>query len=71
VENESLVLDLLEWIATTPRSYTDTMIAWRTSCPRLTVWEDAMDSGFLTVRDRGVRITAEGLDFLRARRATE
>jgi hypothetical protein len=70
MEHESLVLDLLEWIAKVPRSYADTMSAWRTSCPRLTVWEDAMDSGFLAVRDRMVRVTAEGLEFLRARRTT-
>jgi hypothetical protein len=29
-----------------PRSYADVMEAWRTSCPRLTVWEDAVDRGF-------------------------
>jgi hypothetical protein len=47
-----LILDLLEWIATGPRSYSEVMDAWRTSCPRLTVWEDANDRGFLEERQQ-------------------
>lgn len=68
MENESLILDLLEWVASTPKSYEDVMNAWRTSCPRLTIWEDALDAKYLKVRDQEVRITAGGLEFLRARR---
>ncbi len=45
---DSLVFDLLEWIAREPRTYADVMDAWRTSCPRLTVWEDAVDRGYVT-----------------------
>jgi len=44
---EPLVLDLVEWIAKEPRAYADVMDAWRTSCPRLTVWEDAVDRGLV------------------------
>ena len=44
---EPLVLDLVEWVAKQPRAYADVMDAWRTSCPRLTVWEDAVDRGLL------------------------
>ena len=43
----SLVLDLVEWVAARPRTYAEVMEAWRTSCPRLTVWEDALDGGLL------------------------
>ncbi len=68
MENESLILDLLEWVASTPKSYEDVMNAWRTSCPRLTIWEDALDAKYLKVHDQEVRITAGGLEFLRARR---
>ena len=50
LENRSLVFDLVEWVAKAPRPYTDVMEAWRTSCPRLTVWEDAVDRG-LVVRE--------------------
>jgi D-3-phosphoglycerate dehydrogenase len=38
---ESLILDLLEWVANGERNYDEVMDAWRTSCPRFPVWEDA------------------------------
>jgi len=44
------------------------MNTWRTSCPKLTIWEDALDAGYLKVRKQEVRITAVGFEFLRARR---
>jgi hypothetical protein len=55
-----LTLDFLAWLAAEPRDYTDVMDAWRTSCPRLTVWEDAIDANLITrtqVRGQPVRIT--------------
>ena len=45
---ESLVLDLLEWVGPGPRPYAEVMEAWRTSCPRLLVWEEADRRGFVT-----------------------
>ena len=48
---DPLILDIIEWIAREPRTYVDLIDAWRTSCPRLTVWEDAVDRG-LVVRAR-------------------
>jgi hypothetical protein len=45
---DALILDLLEWLATRERSYEDVMEAWRTSCPKLPVWEDANDRGLVT-----------------------
>jgi hypothetical protein len=44
---EPLVLDFVEWIARRPRSYTEAMEAWRTSCPRLMVWEEAASRGLV------------------------
>ena len=44
---DALVLDLVEWVAAKPRPYADVMDAWRTSCPRLTVWEDAEEQGLV------------------------
>ena len=65
---ESLVLDLLEWVAKEPRTYRQTMDAWRTSCPRLAVWEEAVDRGFVMREPSadGVRVktTAKGFVFL-------
>jgi DNA-binding PadR family transcriptional regulator len=69
---EALILDLLEWVAKGERSYEEVMDAWRTSCPRLPVWEDANDRGLVTreqVKGRNiVRITPSGLGFLEQRR---
>jgi len=48
---DPLICDFLAWIATEPKPYSEVMAAWRTSCPRLTVWEDAVDRGFV-VRQR-------------------
>ena len=42
-----LILDFLEWIAAGPRPYSEVMDVWRTSCPRLTVWEDVIERGFI------------------------
>ena len=49
-ENTSLVLDLVEWVAGAPRPYSDVMDAWRTSCPRLTIWEDAQAQGLVQIK---------------------
>lgn len=38
---DALVLDLLAWIGADGRPYAEAMEAWRTSCPRLPVWEEA------------------------------
>lgn len=44
---ETLILDLLEWIGPSPRRYVEVLGAWRTSCPRLPIWEEATDRGFI------------------------
>ena len=46
---ENLTLEFLDWVARRPRTYADAMEAWRTSCPRLTVWEDALVAGLIRV----------------------
>ena len=45
--HEPLILDLVAWVAERPRPYAEVMDAWRTSCPRLPVWEDAVDRGLV------------------------
>lgn len=44
-----LLLQFLAWVAARPRTYTETMAAWRTSCPRLAIWEDATADGLVEV----------------------
>jgi hypothetical protein len=69
---ENLILDLLDWVASQERAYEDVMDAWRTSCPRLPVWEDANDRGLIeTVSVNGrsiVRVTPTGISMLAQRR---
>lgn len=66
---ESLILDLLEWVGRKERTYQETMDAWRTSCPRLTVWEDANDRGLLEAHTNSlVRLTPAGVALLQEQR---
>jgi hypothetical protein len=69
---DSLILDLLEWIGPEPRPYGEALEAWRTSCPRLPVWEDATDRGFVSrQRTPGgplVSVTPAGARHLREHR---
>ncbi len=73
MENVSLVADLVSWIAREPKPYRDVMDAWKTSCPRLSIWEDAVDCGFLereldTDQVPMVRVTEKGLEFLKTQK---
>ena len=65
---EALILDLLEWLANGERTYEEVMDAWRTSCPRLTVWEDANDRGLIASEQvngrRLIRPSSSGLALL-------
>ena len=53
-------VELLSWIAERPRTYTETMEAWHSHCPRLLVWEDALADGLVAVAHRQVELTAAG-----------
>jgi hypothetical protein len=65
---EPLILDLLEWLARGERTYEEVMDAWRTSCPRLTVWEDANDRGLVAAEQvngrKLIRPSPSGLELL-------
>jgi len=72
---ESLVLDLLEWIGQAPRPYGEVLEAWRTSCPRLPVWEEANDRGFVVTHHeaghgRLVSVSPAGQEHLRRQRVS-
>ena len=51
---DPLTLQLLEWISSRSRSYGQAMEAWRSTCPRHSVWEDALIAGFIQVLDDGL-----------------
>ena len=69
---EPLILDLLEWLASGDRSYEEVMAVWRTSCPRLPVWEDANGRGLVISEQpngrRLIKPSALGLALLDERR---
>jgi D-3-phosphoglycerate dehydrogenase len=70
---DALIVQLLEWISDRPRSYADVLDAWRTSCPRLTILEDASIGGLIdceTANGRAVSLTPKGKALLAAHRAT-
>jgi hypothetical protein len=62
----ALTLQLLGWIASKPRNYSETMEAWHSTCPRMTIWEDAVSEGLVALegraamRDRMVVLTTRG-----------
>ena len=69
-----LTIDFLAWLARAPRTYADVMDAWRTSCPRLTIWEDAIDDGLIAHKHTSgqpalIVLTARGEALLATRRA--
>lgn len=72
-----LTAQLLQWIALRPRCYGDVMEAWRTSCPRLPVWELAVEQGLVQIdrpprtamADCPVILTPAGSAMLRRGRA--
>lgn len=57
---DPLVLDFVEWIAREPRAYAEVIATWKTSCPRLTIWEDAVAAGLVRVEHRSVLLTSDG-----------
>ena len=71
------VLQFLEWIAACPRPYAEAMAAWRTTCPRLSAWEDATGDGLVRVEaanaaaygQAAVLLTARGVAVLAAAQA--
>ncbi|HRK22516.1 MAG TPA: hypothetical protein PLX06_11935 [Fimbriimonadaceae bacterium] len=69
--NEALTQQMLEWLERSPRSYDEVMDAWRTSCPRLSIWEDALAGGLLEIvrsnEGSAVRLTERGRSWLAER----
>ena len=72
---DALIFDLLEWLADGERTYQEVIDIWRTSCPRLPVWEDAKDRGFVAQEIFNgreiVRISPAGRVFLRQRKTPQ
>jgi hypothetical protein len=63
-----LICDLLEWLERAPRTHAEVIDGWRTSCPRLPVWEEATDRSYVARRGRFVEVTGGGRCFLAQQR---
>ena len=62
-----LMIQFLAWLTERPRTYGEVMESWRSSCPRLSVWEDALAAGLIAIetgRDKPVVVTAQGMMLL-------
>ena len=60
----ALTTPMLEWLETEPRSYAETIDAWKTSCPRLSIWEDAIADRLVRIEAGRVRVTPAGRELL-------
>ena len=55
-----LLRELLVWVGDRPRSYDDTIEAWRSNCPRHPVLDDAFTDGLVRVDSGAVFLTDRG-----------
>jgi hypothetical protein len=55
-QTRALTLQLLEWISSRPRTYAEVLDAWRTTCPQLSIWEDACIDGLIDCDEKAGRI---------------
>src|SRR5215475_7310426 len=64
-----IMIQFLAWVADRPRTYADAMDAWRTSCPRLSVWEDAIIEDLVRIEGNGASRGASAVTLTRRGRA--
>jgi hypothetical protein len=58
-----LMGQFLDWVASGRRTHADVMDAWQSSCPRLSIWEDALIDGYVRFAgdaERSVVLTPRG-----------
>ncbi len=71
---DALIVNLLAWLAERDRTYEEVLDIWRTSCPKLPIWEDAKDRGFVAQEmfdgREIIKPTPAGLDFLQQRKTS-
>jgi hypothetical protein len=60
MEASAPTLELLTWVESRPRTYADVVEAWKSNCPRLAVWDDAVTAGLVVARRDGIALTERG-----------
>jgi hypothetical protein len=61
---ELLLHELLVWLTDRPRTYVETIEAWRSNCPRHPVLDNAFSDGLLRVESGAVVLTETGRELL-------
>lgn len=67
------MLEFLNWIASRRRTYAEAIEAWQSTCPRHTIWEDALIDGLVqfnvaeTGHEPHVTLTTRGIALLNSR----
>ncbi len=56
----ALTRDLLLWVDKAPRLYDEAMQTWQSTCPRFTIWEDALEDKLIRVIQSNVELTPNG-----------
>ncbi|MBN9562308.1 MAG: hypothetical protein J0H14_16520 [Alphaproteobacteria bacterium] len=56
----ALTLQFLAWVSVAERRRADVMEVWQSSCPRLSIWEDALLDGLVRFEDGRVELTGAG-----------
>ncbi len=62
--SRALTLQFLAWVSSAPRRRADVMDAWQSSCPRLSIWEDALVGGLVRFEGGRVELTGAGRTML-------
>lgn len=68
MSTDPLLLDLLAWLSAAPRTHGEVLDRWQSTCPRLTIWEDALAEGLVRLggeANRNVEVTNRGAARLR------
>jgi hypothetical protein len=60
METTAPTLELLTWVESRPRTYADVVDAWKSNCPRLAVWDDAVTAGLVVARRDRIALTERG-----------
>jgi len=58
--SHALTLQFLAWVSAAERRRADVMDTWQSSCPRLSIWEDAVADGLVRFEGGHVALTAAG-----------
>jgi hypothetical protein len=65
----ALTIQMLAWLDERPRTYAETLDAWKTSCPRLSIWEDALADRLVRIGGGSVQLTGAGRELIRGSRS--